>query len=359
MTFCLIDDSPGDIEPEWGVSVKMKTANVAPVMDPVADRTVAEATTLTFNVHGSDLDDDTITYAASPLPAGASLDPITGVFSWTPTFTQEGTYDVTFTASDGVASGSKPARLTVSHTNAPPVLAPIGNQTAYKGTVFCLHLSVTDPDGGPISYQVSALPPGATFDYTTGYLGWLLSGTATYASSYTLTLTAQDAQGLTDSETIVIYVRTLSCLLGGTEILLADGTSKPIEQVRPGDMVASLDETTGVRAQARVTQVMPGTSAMHLVINGSLRVTDRHPFLVAGQWLAAGEIMVGDALLRADGTMEPVRCIDVVEGEETVYDLTVEPTHTFFADGVLVHNKTPVGSGCQDPPDPTHPPRDL
>jgi len=130
---------------------------------------------------------------------------------------------------------------------------------------------------------------------------------------------------------------------------MADGTPKPIEEIQPGDAVASLDMLTGVSIPGRVTRVMTGRSAMHLLINGELRATDRHPFLVSGRWVDAGQLAPGDALLRSDGSFETVRSIEIVEKEETVYDLTVEPTSTFFAGGVLVHNKPPVGRGCQAP----------
>jgi PKD repeat protein len=53
-------------------------------------------------------------YSASGLPAGASFDPETRQFSWTPDYTQAGEYTVTFTASDGTRSYSLSGTKTVT-----------------------------------------------------------------------------------------------------------------------------------------------------------------------------------------------------------------------------------------------------
>jgi hypothetical protein len=55
---------------------------------------------LEFTVKATDPDHDPLIYSASSLPAGASLHPTTGVFSWTPTATQLGQHSITITATD-------------------------------------------------------------------------------------------------------------------------------------------------------------------------------------------------------------------------------------------------------------------
>ena len=340
---CFVDDSPGSISPFWRVSVKRKSQNLAPALDAIGNRTGAEGSALTFAIHGTDINDDTLTYAASGLPSGATLNPVTGVFTWTPGYTQRGTYTVTFSTSDGLAqSATQTASITVQPTNIAPVLAPIGNKTAYKGTAFSLQLSATDVNPGALRYTASSLPPGATLNPSTGAMSWLLSGSATYASSYTVTFIVTDTTGLTDSETIIIYVRTLTCFLAGTPVEMADGSSRPIEDVRAGDEVRSWDETAGAFTTSRVRQVITGSSAIHLVINGTLRVTDKHPLRANGAWVEAGALKIGDALLKSDGTLETVRSIDIVEREESVYTFEVVGMHTYCAGGLVAHNKPPV-----------------
>ena len=84
--------------------------NRSPVLAAVGDRTVAEGATLNFTVSATDPDaGDTLTYAASSLPAGATFDPATRTFNWTPGFAQAGTYSgVTFTVDDGEGASDAP-----------------------------------------------------------------------------------------------------------------------------------------------------------------------------------------------------------------------------------------------------------
>jgi hypothetical protein len=80
-------------------------------------QSVDENRNLTFAVEATDPDGDALTYSASNLPAGATFDPATRQFSWTPDYTQAGAYTVTFTASDGTRSyslsGTKQVTITV------------------------------------------------------------------------------------------------------------------------------------------------------------------------------------------------------------------------------------------------------
>ncbi len=94
--------------------------------------------------------------SASNLPAGASFDPVTTFLSWTPGYTQAGTYHITFTATDdgnGTASPCpRPPRWTWSFSTktARPVIAAIPNQSVHRGNTLDVPVHVTDADGDPI-----------------------------------------------------------------------------------------------------------------------------------------------------------------------------------------------------------------
>ncbi len=85
-------------------------------------QSVDENRSLTFSVEATDPDGDALTYDASGLPVGASFDPTTRQFSWTPDYTQAGEYTVTFTASDGdrqySLSATKDVTITVRDVTA-------------------------------------------------------------------------------------------------------------------------------------------------------------------------------------------------------------------------------------------------
>jgi hypothetical protein len=96
----------------------------APVLDPIGAKSVAVGQTLSFTVSGSDPDaEDVLTYSADGLPDGATFDPATRGFSWTPTTAEAGTYPgVQFHLSDGIDTDSETITITVT---APPPAPPV------------------------------------------------------------------------------------------------------------------------------------------------------------------------------------------------------------------------------------------
>lgn len=75
----------------------------APVINPIADQSTDEFILLTFTASASDADaQDTLTYSIiNAIPDGASLNPVTGLFSWTPNETHGGnSYVLTVQVSD-------------------------------------------------------------------------------------------------------------------------------------------------------------------------------------------------------------------------------------------------------------------
>ncbi|HKI64047.1 MAG TPA: Ig-like domain-containing protein, partial [Burkholderiales bacterium] len=85
------------------VSLMVNPVNDAPTIAPIADQSVSEGTTLEFFVPADDVDlpDDTLTFTLLDGPAGATLDPSTGLFSFTPTEAQgPGSYSVSLSVKD-------------------------------------------------------------------------------------------------------------------------------------------------------------------------------------------------------------------------------------------------------------------
>lgn len=81
-------------------------------------------------------------------------------------------------------------------SNGAPVLVNPGNQSSIAGNPVSLQLSGSDPAGQPVSYGVTALPPGLALTPATGRI----SGTPTTPGSYLVTAVVSDGV-LSDSET--------------------------------------------------------------------------------------------------------------------------------------------------------------
>ena len=107
-------DAAGNTGTSPAVNVTVNNvSNQAPVLNPIGPKTVNEGALLTFTISATDADGDTLTYTATGLPMGATFTPATKTFSWTPTFTQAGLYNVTFNVSDGALTDSEIILMTV------------------------------------------------------------------------------------------------------------------------------------------------------------------------------------------------------------------------------------------------------
>jgi VCBS repeat-containing protein len=109
------------------VSITVAPVNDPPVLDPIGDKTVNEGCLLTFTASAHDVDLDGLTFSLGPdAPAGAAIDPVTGVFTWTP---PDGAADVPVTivvTDDGGPTLSDAETITVTVLNAAPTLTADG-----------------------------------------------------------------------------------------------------------------------------------------------------------------------------------------------------------------------------------------
>ena len=112
-----------------------------------------------------------------------------------------GTYSVTITVS-GCTSGSGTTDVVVTQANRAPVLTPIGNKSLDEGSLLNFTVVATDDDHDTLTYSVTNLPSGATFDTSTGAFSWMPGYDA--AGEYTVTFGVTDGHGGSASETIVI-----------------------------------------------------------------------------------------------------------------------------------------------------------
>lgn len=170
--------------------------------------------------------------------------------------------------------------------------------------------------------------------------------------------TSTAGRGSAGSGGSVNYPPIVSCFGKGTRIATATG-SIAIEDVKIGDRVQAYDLATGKVVNELVTEVF--VHARQPVgelrtSTGPLRVTANHPIYdaSAGRFVAAGSLSEPFQALELAATWATsrglLRGFVPLEEEETVYNFTVANVHTYFAEGLLVHNKSRCGY-AGDPPD--------
>ncbi|WP_407566802.1 polymorphic toxin-type HINT domain-containing protein [Polymorphospora sp. A560] len=135
---------------------------------------------------------------------------------------------------------------------------------------------------------------------------------------------------------------------------MADGTTRPIEDVNIGDEVLATDPETGITLAKPVTQLHRNTDheLTDLTVetedgeSSVLKTTQNHPFWDGdgGEWVDAAELKAETRLatIGSGNTNPTVAAVANHLGAEEMRDLTVADTHTYYVIAgdapVLVHN---------------------
>ncbi|WP_342472442.1 putative Ig domain-containing protein [Metasolibacillus sp. FSL H7-0170] len=200
--------SDGTLTDSETITVTVNEVNAAPVLASIGNKTVNEGTSLTFTATATDSDSAVLTYSLVGAPMGASINAMTGVFTWTPTEAQgPGSYTFAVRVSDGMLTDEESITVTVNEVNTAPVLAPIGNKAVDEESILTFTASATDVDlpENSLTYSLVGAPTGASIDATTGVFTWTPSTTQSL-KEYTFTVKVSDGS-LTDEEVITVTIK--------------------------------------------------------------------------------------------------------------------------------------------------------
>ncbi|MCX5261752.1 polymorphic toxin-type HINT domain-containing protein [Streptomyces canus] len=147
------------------------------------------------------------------------------------------------------------------------------------------------------------------------------------------------------------------CFLAGTDVFMADGTTKDIEDVKVGDEVWATDPETGETKAGEVTRLISTENdkkfneisvATDQGIE-KLTATYEHPFWSPSEqrWVEAHELAPGMTLLTDDRRTAIVTGNRAFAHHARTYNLTIEGLHTYY----VLAGKTPVlvhNAGCDE-----------
>lgn len=146
------------------------------------------------------------------------------------------------------------------------------------------------------------------------------------------------------------------CFVAGTQVLMADGTEKPIEDIQVGEAVLAWNEETKRMFSTTVVKALHHEQKPQILFDVELddgrkfTVNNDHPMYVVedGDFVftdeLAGRFAKGEPITFQDSKNQPVKVASLRMRRDTckMYNLYVEGQrkngHTYYASGILVHN---------------------
>ncbi|MFJ8795965.1 polymorphic toxin-type HINT domain-containing protein, partial [Streptomyces sp. NPDC102462] len=152
----------------------------------------------------------------------------------------------------------------------------------------------------------------------------------------------------------------------GTEVLLDNGRTKDIEDVKVGDKVTATDPVSGKTTTRTVIDTIVTkddkdfvdlmvSSPGHSGTDESVIATTTHPFWSPSEaaWVEAGHLRAGMTLRTASGQIAKVSAARHFTKRQITHDLTIEGVHTYYVlagqTPVLVHNSNCPNGKLSDP----------
>jgi len=140
-------------------------------------------------------------------------------------------------------------------------------------------------------------------------------------------------------------------LIAGTQITMADGSTKNVEDVQENDILKGYDsnnDDTTVTVQRRIL----GGCNQYRFINSRIKITSEQLVLVQIQinrgsafppatyekLLDVKNLQVGDNLVKSDGTTETVTSITTVDGPNPTLNFEIDGNELYIVEGVVVQS---------------------
>lgn len=285
--------------------------NLVSTLVPMPDATASEGQLLTFNVNANDpdvpLQDLTFTLD-SGAPDGASIDPDTGLFQWTPNKQQGGgTFPITVRVTDNgdpALSTTNSFTVTVNEVNTAPVLTLPPNTNINEVVLFTANATATDADlpANSLTFAPVSGPDGLTVS-TNGVIDWTPTEVQG-PNTYTVLIS------VTDTNPLAVNEKSLS-VTNSFKIVVNEVNLAPVLALPPDQTINELDFYTNnatatdadLPANALHFALVSGPSNLTVYADGGIswtpaeeqgpstnvitvRVTDDSPFAVNAQHLS-------------------------------------------------------------------------
>ena len=205
-----------DVDPAEndGVIVEFSLApapgNQAPVLTKPDNQFNVEGDVIDLQVVASDGDGDSLSYSATGLPAGLSIDQNTGLISGTIAAGARtlSPYNVQVSVTDGTETANESFFWTVTLNNRAPEIVNPPDQESVEGDIVGFQIQASDPENTPLTYTATNLPTGLAIDPATGLISGTVTAGASSGSPYLVNVVASDGE-LTDDTTFPWVIKAV------------------------------------------------------------------------------------------------------------------------------------------------------
>ena len=318
------------------VTIHVTATHVTPVNHPPVLRGVPAETqsvslgnSLTFQTTATDSDTaDTLTFSLQGnVPSGATIDPQTGAFAWTPLAAQLGPYTFAVRVTDNGTPNlfdERQVSISVADTMPPVITAPpdvvVGTGPSGGAIVFVSDAALgtataSDNSGGPVTVTRQGVPPGNAFPVGTTTILYSGSDAARNTASAAqqvivndttpprLTPPANITTGATaPSGAAVTYSVTATDAVDGTVVTSCSPASGSLFVIGTTVVSCSATDAHANRATGSFTVTVNGAAAQTADLIGLVQSFDLAP------GIASSLVLELRAALYLIGTWKPGAC---------------------------------------------------
>lgn len=141
------------------------------------------------------------------------------------------------------------------------------------------------------------------------------------------------------------------CLIYNTPIMMADKTTKYIQDIQVGDKILSInskDKFFNTNKFRKSISIITGINSLLVdniisINNGLITTSDSHINVIKRDnvWslITSKELLIGDILMDINKNEIKIISLDIINESQQVYNIVVDKEHIYFANNILTHNK--------------------
>ena len=279
-----VGDGKGGVDLQsWQITVE--SPNIPPVIVSTPSPQATVNLPYQYQVQAQDPEEQTITYGLSKAPTGMSIDPTTGLVTWTAQGAQIGSHEVIVSGTDERGAETLQAYdlavVAIAPNNAPVFTSTPVVEMQYGGDDYYYDANATDPDQDVLTYSLIENPTGMIIDPNTGEILWA-SGVDDIGA-YTVSLSVSDNLGGLAMQAFVLTV------LGDPSNHAPIIISEPVGSATVGQGYVYDVEAIDPDADALTYSLLTGPDGMAI---------DDQTGLV--QWTPSPDILAGEQVVFSD-----------------------------------------------------------